>query len=250
MVVMREIKMVVTDLDGTLLRRDKTISTYTTNVFRSLRERGILTVFFDSSQRFRDVIEPDADVVSGGCLVYAGTQRLSTYYLPMPQAAKLLAELDAHPLIKQVSARSIDKKYSNIPVEGRICVDFRVPVPDKLLHCSCHTDDEEFMQTIAMKYPEFSFIKDAESDLYDINSREATKLNGIKEIANHFDICLSEIVAFGDGYGDVEMLQYCGTGVAMNNSVETCKAVSDFICEDCDNDGVAHWLDNALLNNL
>ena len=255
MVVMRKIKMVVTDLDGTLLRRDKTISTYTVNVFRSLRERGILTVFasarpFDSSQPFRDVINPDADVVSGGCLVYVGTQLLRAHYLPMPQADKLLAELGAYPLITKVSARSFDKKYSSIPIEGRICVDFRAPVPDKLLHCSCRTDDEDFMQAIAMKYPEFSFIKDAESDLYDINSGEATKLNGIKEIANYFDICLSEIVAFGDGYSDVEMLQYCGTGVAMSNSVEKCKAVSDSICEDCDNDGVAHWLDNELLTIL
>ena len=250
---MMKIKMVVTDLDGTLLRRDKSISTYTVNIFRSLHERGVLTAFasarnYDSSQRFRDVIKPDADIVSGGCLVYAGARLLKADFLPMPQAARLLAELDAHPRIKQVSARSMDQKYSNIPVEGRLCVDFQAPIPDKLLHCSCRTDDVDLMQTIAMKYPEFSFIKDVESDLYDINSKEATKLNGIRELANYFGICLSEIVAFGDGYSDVEMLRSCGIGVAMENSAEECKAVSNFICEDCDNDGVAHWLENVLLN--
>lgn len=41
---MKPIKMVVTDLDGTLLRNDKTISDYTENVLAELKEQGILFV--------------------------------------------------------------------------------------------------------------------------------------------------------------------------------------------------------------
>lgn len=247
--------MVIVDLDDTLLRRDKTISTYTINVFRHLRERGILTVFatarsLESSQRFRDVLKPDGDIVSGGCLVLVGIQLLKTFYLPMPQAAHLLAELDAHTPNKRISARSLNKKYSNIPIEGRLCINFQLPLPDRLVHCSCHTDDDVFMQAMAVKYPEFSFIKDSGSDLYDINKNGATKFNGIKEIANYFNIGLSEIVSFGDNYGDIEMLQYCGTGVAMGNAIEKCKEVADFICDDCDADGVARWLDKEILNYI
>lgn len=40
-----DIKMIVTDLDNTLLRRDKTISNYTADVFRRVRERGVLVSF-------------------------------------------------------------------------------------------------------------------------------------------------------------------------------------------------------------
>ena len=39
-----DIKMIVTDLDGTLLKDDKSISTYTENVIKQLRNRGILFV--------------------------------------------------------------------------------------------------------------------------------------------------------------------------------------------------------------
>ena len=50
------IKMIVTDLDNTLLRRDKTVSDYTAHVFRRVRERGIL-IAFATARDFRFVTE-------------------------------------------------------------------------------------------------------------------------------------------------------------------------------------------------
>jgi hydroxymethylpyrimidine pyrophosphatase-like HAD family hydrolase len=40
-----DIKMIVTDLDGTLLRSDKTISGYTASIFKRCRDKGIKIVF-------------------------------------------------------------------------------------------------------------------------------------------------------------------------------------------------------------
>lgn len=48
------IKLVVTDLDNTLLRRDKTVSDYTVTVFERLRERRVL-VAFATARYFRTV---------------------------------------------------------------------------------------------------------------------------------------------------------------------------------------------------
>jgi len=250
---MNNIKMVVVDLDDTLLKRDKTISAYSLHVFQRLHEQGILIALatarsYESAQTFHNALKTDADIVSGGCLVYAGETLLKIHHLPMPQTPKLLAELDAHTPNKRVSARSLERKYANIPVEGRLCVDFQSPFPDKLLHCSCRTEDDAFMQAIMIKYPEFSYAKDAGSNLYDINPKEATKLNGIREVVKHFNISLSEVIAFGDNHSDIEMLQHCGIGVAMSNAIDECKAVASFLCGDCDEDGVARWLDNAILS--
>ncbi|GIN74791.1 hypothetical protein J14TS2_52660 [Bacillus sp. J14TS2] len=172
---------------------------------------------------------------------------LQSNYLPEPQGSKLLVELAAHKSIKSVSARSINKRYANIQEEGRICVDFQYPLDDKLLHCSCRTNDDLFMKSISARYPEFSFIRHNESDLYDINPKDATKLDGIKMIAKYFNILLSEVIAFGDNYNDIKMLQGCGIGVAMSNAIDECKSASKFICSDCDNDGVARWLEENLL---
>jgi Cof subfamily protein (haloacid dehalogenase superfamily) len=246
------IKMIVTDLDNTLLRRDKTISGYTVDVLRRVRERGTLLAFatarsLDGSREYRDLLNPDGDVVTGGCLVFVGGQLLRRCYMPMPQGAALLRELCENPFTESVSARSLDAAYSNIPREGRTFVDFKSEIPDKLLHCSCHIDDPAFMERLAARYPEFLILKDStDSSFYDVNPKDATKLSGVKALAEHFGILLSEVAAFGDDYNDVEMLRGCGLGIAMRNAIEECKAAADEACGDCDEDGVAGWLEARL----
>ena len=73
---MTNIRMVVTDLDNTLLRRDKTISGYTVDIFRRVRECGVL-VAFATARDFRYVTErisplinivPDILVAHNGAL--------------------------------------------------------------------------------------------------------------------------------------------------------------------------------------
>ncbi|MFT3950409.1 MAG: HAD family hydrolase [Oscillospiraceae bacterium] len=246
------VKMIVTDLDNTLLRRDKTISAYTCDVFRRLHECGILIIVATarnlmSSKDYRAAISPDGCILIGGCLVYANRQLLKTHYLPEPQCSDLLAEFTAYPAIKRISARTIDTSYSNIPLEGRICTDFKTPLPERLLHCSCRTDDDALMQTIIPRYPELKFLRVSDEDLYDVNPKEATKLGGINVLCEHFGIKLSEIAAFGDDFNDIEMLRGCGISVAMSNAIKECKAVAQHICGDCDNDGVARWLEENVL---
>jgi Cof subfamily protein (haloacid dehalogenase superfamily) len=249
---LNNIKLIVIDLDNTLLRRDKTISSYTVDVFRRVREHGVLMAFatarsIESSQDYRDTLNPNGDIVTGGCLVFADNQLLRSYYLPEPHGAALLAELQACPSIKRVSARSMDTSYTNIPLSGRICIDFKSPLPEKFIHCSCRTDDDVFMKSLAVRYPQFSFLHISESDLYDINPKEATKYNGVKTISEHFKIHLSEIVAFGDDHSDVEMIRCCGVGVAMDNAINECKTSANHICGDCDEDGVAKWIEENVL---
>lgn len=246
------VKMVVTDLDNTLLRTDKTISEYTISVFRKLRERGILLVFatarsLESSQEYRMLLSPDGDVVTGGCLVFAGAELLRRYYLPEPQGADLLTELCEHPSIKRVSARSMNERYSNRSEEGRVRVDFKAGLPEGLIHCSCRTDDVELMKLIAASYPDFSFLHISDEDLYDINPKVATKYNGVRILADHFRVQLSEVVAFGDDNNDIEMIRECGVGVAVANAIDKVKAVADYMCDSSDNDGIAKWIEANLL---
>lgn len=246
------IKMIVTDLDGTLLRRNETVSEYTLDVFRRVRERGILYVFAtargpEASREYRALLNPDGDIVTGGCLVYTRGQLLCSYGLPEARTAPLLAELCSNPAVTRVAARSMGAAYSNRPEENRISVDFRLGLPEGLLHASCRTDDNSFLNALAARYPEFSFLHFSESDFYDINPKEATKLNGVKVLAEHFKIPLTEVAAFGDDNNDVEMLRECGIGVAIGNAIEACKAAAGHICGDCDNDGVAKWLEENVL---
>lgn len=56
------------------------------------------------------------------------------------------------------------------------------------------------------------------------------------------------LIACGDGYNDVSMLDFAGLGVAMENAQDTAKKVSNFITRSNDEDGVAHAVEKFILS--
>ena len=62
----------------------------------------------------------------------------------------------------------------------------------------------------------------------------------------HLGLDLSEVVAFGDDYNDLEMLQEAGCGVAMANAVGEISASADQHTLSNEDDGVAWWLEKHL----
>jgi hydroxymethylpyrimidine pyrophosphatase-like HAD family hydrolase len=79
-----------------------------------------------------------------------------------------------------------------------------------------------------------------------IMHRNATKSQAIATLAAHWDIKSEEIVAFGDDLNDIDMLQYAGIGIAMGNALDDVKAVSDYVCDTNENDGIAKWLEENI----
>ena len=75
----------------------------------------------------------------------------------------------------------------------------------------------------------------------------AGKVQAIKELAKTLSISLNDIVAFGDDKNDMEMLQICGTGVAVANAISDVQAIADCITLSNDEDGVAEWLAKNVL---
>jgi len=80
-----------------------------------------------------------------------------------------------------------------------------------------------------------------------IMNQKATKWNAVQTVAKHFNIPISDIVAFGDDYNDVEMLRECGNGVAVSNAIDEAKSVANQMCDTNENDGVAKWLEENVL---
>lgn len=57
---------------------------------------------------------------------------------------------------------------------------------------------------------------------------------------------ITDIIAFGNGENDIEMLKFAGKGIAMANSFESVKEVADDICGDNEHDGIGLYLKNNL----
>ena len=70
----------------------------------------------------------------------------------------------------------------------------------------------------------------------------------MEKLGEHFGIKRSEMIAVGDGYNDLSMIEYAGLGVAMANSKDPIKEKADFVTLSNDEDGVAHVIHKFVLN--
>ena len=55
------------------------------------------------------------------------------------------------------------------------------------------------------------------------------------------------IIAFGDDYADIGMLELCGIGVGMGNAIDEVKERADIIIGSNDEDGIADFIENEIL---
>lgn len=67
----------------------------------------------------------------------------------------------------------------------------------------------------------------------------ATKAKAIQFMAQRSAVDKSEIIAFGDNFNDLDMLQYVGLGIAMGNSPDEIKRCAKQITASNDEDGIA-----------
>ena len=69
------------------------------------------------------------------------------------------------------------------------------------------------------------------------------KARSMERLAKHMRIDRNQIIAFGDGYNDLTMIEYAGVGIAMGNAVDELKKKADGITASNDEDGIASFLE-------
>lgn len=72
----------------------------------------------------------------------------------------------------------------------------------------------------------------------DILPPGVSKVNGIQFVANMFNIKREEIIAVGDNFNDLAMIEYAGLGVAMGNAPESVKQKANFVTDSNDENGI------------
>jgi Cof subfamily protein (haloacid dehalogenase superfamily) len=77
-------------------------------------------------------------------------------------------------------------------------------------------------------------------------SPDVTKGSGLAFLAEHLGFASAETVAFGDGENDVELLEWAGYGVAVENAHARVLAVADLVCPPVTEEGVAQVIEAYL----
>ena len=76
----------------------------------------------------------------------------------------------------------------------------------------------------------------------------ASKGLALEAVGRHYGIGPSEMIALGDGYNDVSMLEYAGLGIAMGNAPEDIKAICQGVTLSNNEDGVAEAIERYVLS--
>jgi hydroxymethylpyrimidine pyrophosphatase-like HAD family hydrolase len=77
-------------------------------------------------------------------------------------------------------------------------------------------------------------------------SPHVTKASGLEFVAEHLGFSREATVAFGDGENDLELVDWAGFGVAVDNAHELVKEHADLVCPSVDEEGVAQVLEAYL----
>jgi len=255
------IKMIITDLDNTLLRSDKTISDYTAEVLKKCQSKGIKVAFAtarseQSSSNFLERFTPDIFIGHGGALVSAKGKIINRIDIPAEISCRLIEECRNTPevtyiyAINESAAFTDDRKFMTQSDAGHYkYLDFlnKNDYNGSYLKISVTADNPAVVEKIASHFPMCDMLRYSGEDLYKFTNKDALKWNAVKAISEYYNISTDEFIAFGDDYIDLEMLQKCGIGVAVENAVGEIKSAADYICESNDDDGVAKWIEKNIL---
>ena len=257
-------KMIVLDLDGTLTNRDKVITEKTRHALMEAQKRGKKVVL--ASGRPTYGVVPLAEELElgkyGGCMDCRTGEVLFQKKLPA-EANKKIIGLAQEERVSSILTYQDGLIITNneecpyVKIEAGInhlrvrqvdemadYVDFSVP---KFLMC----DDGDYLALTEARVKaalgrDFSVYR-SEPFFLEILPKGIDKAQSLSQLLRVLGIEREEMIACGDGYNDISMIQYAGLGVAMENAVLPVRKAADYVTLSNNDDGVANVVEKFLL---
>lgn len=247
------LKAIVLDLDGTLLRSNGSISEYTLKVLQECKNRGILVViatarFWFKAEKYIDMILPDYAILADGTQIYHDGKLIHGYAMNKEQSQGVISELLCKPDFNFVASVGKELLCSSTGIDEiwRRTSDFKklwsVPVYKIAAVLKGHEEAKE----LAEKY-DCRLYSYRDEDLYGFACSNSGKYQAVAALGELLQIGLEEMIAFGDDENDYEIITNVGCGIAVDNAIPMIREVADDITESNDDDGVAKYIERLFL---
>ena len=252
-------KLIMTDLDNTLLRSDKTISDYTVKVFEACRAQGHLIAFAtaraeNAMARFIDAIKPDIIVSNGGATINVCGEIIYRNRLKENEVATIVEMCrqftDSQGLITVECDEGYYCNFVPSDPDRRAAFtysdfeNFKTPA----YKITAELENDEWGEAIIRACPDCTLINFTGEKWRRFAAKNSDKEAALNTLVNHIVIDWSDIIAFGDDTNDLGMLKLAGTAVAVANAIDEVYTVADYITDSNDQDGVAKFLEKVVLN--
>lgn len=260
-------KLIALDLDGTLKNSENKITPKTLEALRKVQKQGVHIVLASGRPTpglRHDMKALELDSHDGYLLSYNGARVVNaetkeTIYaqeLSLDDAKSIIAK--AKELKLQINTYTDDEliaespigKYVNVeanlidlPIKTVPSIEDALPNPlYKLLLSETPEYVASVVDEVANAFPDLAIYRSAPFFI-ECMANGIDKANSLDHLAKHLGISKDEVMAFGDGYNDMPMIQYAGLGVAMANAVDGVKEAADYVTLSNDEDGIAYVLE-------
>lgn len=264
-------QMVLIDLDGTTLTDEKKITGRTKKVLEHLDANGIPVVIatgraiYTIRDLFRHIALRAPVIALNGAVIYEQVRGKVWDYDPIGEGLlqDFIQALYANPSIDNLLFEGIGQYYTqkydhdiqesfvtyrHIPPKEIGEIRANDPITNLLVRPK--KDKEKVYGWLNEKYgDEIKFVK-TEWHWLEGMQTHVHKGSAMKKVADIYSIPLSQVVAFGDEWNDVEMLSSAGLSIAMENGSESAKAVADLIAPPNEKEGVAVMLEEIFADLL
>ncbi|MGI5246165.1 HAD family hydrolase [Dactylosporangium sp. CA-139066] len=262
-------KLIATDLDGTLIRQDRTVSPRTVAVFRRLEQSGVFIVLVTGRPIrwiypvYEQLGVRALTICANGASTYDPATDTVVHSAPLEREAlaeavsRLRAEVPGVVFaVEQDGGRQM-RHEPHFPV-GPWEVDHHTVAPASLAEILTRPAAKLLVRAGAQPPDEFTArvgaclsglaeaTNSSSSGMVEVSAFGVTKASALARVARTHAVAQADVIAFGDMPNDLPMLTWAGRGVAMANAHPAVRAAANDTTDSTnEEDGVALYLERV-----
>lgn len=265
---LKGIKLIVADLDGTLLKSDKSLDDNIKDVisgqdYKFTIASGRSMVLVKKFISELDINSPY--ITNNGAEIYQNDACVKQYSIPAEEVRFILNLVQEFDLECHANAENCIYTMGKID----LILPFRkrfegvLPIVDNasvnsvcantINKIMCIDKDLNKVQEFANKinlYCEHVHCERAEGNAFVTVNRQASKGKALKNLIELLQISTEEVIVFGDNYNDVSMFEAVKYSVCMENADKDVKDKATFICKSNDMNGVSDFIQKYINSGL
>ncbi|MGP4082225.1 Cof-type HAD-IIB family hydrolase [Pseudalkalibacillus sp. R45] len=262
--------LIAVDLDGTLLKDDKTVSVHTKSILQQAMDNGNHVVIstgrpFRGSEQYYHELGLSTPIINfnGAFIHHPKSPEWGRFHSPMEiDVAKEIVETCLEFDVKNVIAEVLDDVYLHREDEF-IINSFLIEKANlnvgHLIHALPHNPTsllvrpqdhhvKELRELLKAKHAEVidHRVWGAPWNIIEVVKAGLNKAVGLKQVAESMNVPQERVIAFGDEDNDLEMIEYAGHGIAMGNAIPELKNIANGVTKTNEEDGIAYFLEDLL----
>ncbi|MEH2163506.1 MAG: Cof-type HAD-IIB family hydrolase [Nostoc sp.] len=271
----KDIKLLVLDIDGTIAGHSNTISAGVKQAIVAVQARGI-PVAIATGRMYRSALRFHEDIGSTlPLMAYQGawiqdpiTQKIHRHWAVSREIAQQLLDYFEQPELRsllsvhfyindQLYVRELTKETQIYAERSRIIPipvgDLRQTLTNKPTKILALSDDidviDKLLGNLRRQYtPAELYLTTSVATFFEATNASVNKGTAVRYLAEELlGLQLANVMAIGDNFNDVEMLESVGLGVAMGNAPAGVQAIAQWVAPSVEQDGAAVAIEKFLL---